>query len=99
MTQIAVWCPPELSGGWKSPAAKPMAATKSTPFATQLAVDAMAPELSAVAGSYPWRWKNRTRTANAATNLPWTCRARSRLSRSSAQTLGEDRSACITQPR
>ena len=30
----------------------------------------MAPELSAVAESYPWRWKNRTRTANTATSPP-----------------------------
>ena len=37
---------------------------------TLMAADAMAPELSAVAESYPWRWKNRTRTANTAMSPP-----------------------------
>ena len=39
-------------------------------LAIQLAVDAMAPELTAVAASYPLRWKNLTRSANTAASPP-----------------------------
>ncbi len=49
--QIAVWWLSEPPGTWKLPAAKPMAARNSSPFITQLAVDSIAPELSAAAGS------------------------------------------------
>jgi hypothetical protein len=49
--QITVWLPPEFAGGWKSPAAKPMATRNSRILAAQLAVDAMAPELTAAAAS------------------------------------------------
>ena len=38
----------------------------SPAVALQLAVVAMAPELTAAVASYPWRWKNLTRTANTA---------------------------------
>ena len=53
--QITVWFPPELAGTWKSPAAKPMETRNSRPLAAQLAVDAMAPELTAATASYPLR--------------------------------------------
>ena len=53
-----------------SPAAKPMAARNNRLSAIQLAVDTMAPELSAAAASYPRRWKNLTRTVNTAMSPP-----------------------------
>ena len=47
----AVWRSPEASGTWKDPAAKNIETTNSSPLATQPAVVAIAPELSAVAAS------------------------------------------------
>src|SRR6516165_3931541 len=42
----------------------------SRPLTVQLAVVAMAPALTAASASYPWRWKNLTRTAKTATSPP-----------------------------
>ena len=68
--QTASSRPPELVGAWKVPAANGMEIRNSRVFTVQLAVDAMAPELTAAAVSDPWRWKNLTRTANTATSPP-----------------------------
>src|SRR5690349_16891083 len=68
--QTTSLCPPPPAGTWKSPAAKPMDSKNTTVLATQLAVPAMAPELMAASMSYPWHWKNRTRTAKTATSPP-----------------------------
>src|SRR6185437_5931175 len=47
-----------------------MDSRNSTVLATQLAVPAMAPELMAASVSYPWHWKNLTRTAKTAASPP-----------------------------
>ena len=70
MIQTAVWWPPEPDGAWKDPAAKGKAIRNSRPLTVQLAVVAIAPALTAAAASYPWRWKNLTRTAKTATSPP-----------------------------
>src|SRR5690242_16672558 len=69
-TQIAVWRSSELDGASKVPAANGRAIRNSSPLAVQLAVVAMAPELTAAVASYPWRWKNLTRTAKTAVSPP-----------------------------
>ena len=70
MIQTAVWRPPELDGAWKVPAANGRAIKNSRPLTVQLAVVAIAPELTAAVASYPWRWKNLTRTAKTAASPP-----------------------------
>jgi hypothetical protein len=70
MTQTAAWWPPEPDGAWKVPAANGMAMRNSRPLTVQLAVVAMTPALTAASATYPWRWKNLTRTAKTATSPP-----------------------------
>ena len=70
MIQTAAWSPPEPDGAWKFPAANGMAIRNSRVLTVQLAVVAMAPALTAASASYPWRWKNLTRSAKTATSPP-----------------------------
>ena len=70
MIQTAVELLPEPDEAWKALAANGIEMRNSRPLTVQLAVVAIAPALTAASASYPWRWKNLTRSAKTATSPP-----------------------------